>query len=74
MKQHFPLSNIQLELLNLFSRSLSEEDLKAIKRLITAYLAEKLNRMADEVWDEKGWTREDMDALLKKHLRTPYQS
>ena len=36
-----PLSNMQLELLKLFSRDLSEEDLKAIKRLIVHYLAEK---------------------------------
>ncbi len=74
MRQDIPLSNVQLELLNLFTRSLSEEDLKEIKRLITAYLAEKLSRMADEVWDEKGWTKEDMDEFLKKHLRTPYQA
>jgi transcriptional regulator of heat shock response len=46
-------SNTQLELLNLFNRPLPEEDLKMIKRLITAYLAEKLSQMADEVWEQK---------------------
>ena len=64
---------MQLELLKLFSRDLSEEDLKAIKRLIVQYLAEKTTDLADKVWEEKGWTNEDMDRLLDTHMRTPYQ-
>lgn len=64
---------MQLELLKLFSRDLSEEDLKAIKRLIVQYLAEKATDLADKVWEEKGWTNEDMDRLLDTHMRTPYQ-
>ena len=69
-----PFSNMQLELLRLFSRELEEEDLLAIKRLIVQYLAEKAKRMADQVWEEKGWTNKDMEKLLNTHLRTPYQS
>jgi hypothetical protein len=68
------LSNMQLELLSLFNRPLPDEDLKMIKRLITLYLAEKLNRMADEVWEQKAWTNEDMRRLLDTHLRTPYKT
>jgi hypothetical protein len=64
------LSNIQLELLQLFKRPMSDEDVKAIKRLITAYLAEKVNRMTDEVWEQKGWTEEDMKRLLDTHMRS----
>lgn len=69
-----PLSNVQLELLKLFSRDLPEEDLLAIKRLLVRFLAEKATRLADQVWEEKGWTNEDMDRMLKEHMRTPYQS
>jgi hypothetical protein len=68
------LSNMQLELLSLFNRPLPDEDLKMIKRLITLYLAEKLNRVADEVWEQKAWTNEDMRRLLDTHLRTPYKT
>ena len=28
--------------------------------------------MADEVWEEKGWTNETMDEMLDLHERTPY--
>lgn len=67
-----PLNDLQLEILILFSRELDENDLLAIKRLIVKYLAEKVTRMADEVWEEKGWTNEDMEAMLNMHQRTPY--
>jgi hypothetical protein len=66
------LSNMQLELLHLFSRPIADEDLKTIKRLITIYLAEKLNKVADEVWQQKAWTQEDMKQFLATHLRSTY--
>ena len=67
-----PLTNAQLEILKFFSRELSEEDLLAIKRLFVRYLAEKATRLADEVWDKKGWTNEDMKQFAQTHMRTPY--
>ncbi len=71
--QNPQFSNMQLELLNLFNRDISDEDLKAIKRLITKYLAEKLSLLADKVWEDKGLTNQDMETLLHTHLRTPYK-
>ncbi len=44
--QNSQFSNMQLELLNLFNLDISEEDLKAIKRLITKYLADKITNFA----------------------------
>jgi len=67
-----PLNNAQLEILKLFARDLEETDLKEIKRLIVRYLGDKLTKMADEVWEEKGWTNETMDEMLDLHERTPY--
>ena len=31
-------------------------------------------QMADQVWDEKGWTQETMDEFLQTHMRTPYKN
>ena len=70
---NFPLSNIQLELLKLFSRDIEDNDLKEIKRLIVIFLSTKLSNQADKVWDEKNWTNKDMDKLLNTHMRTPYK-
>ena len=67
-----PLNKTQLEILKLFSRDLDDVDLLEIKRLITKYLSEKSNKMANQVWDKKGWTNKDMEKLSRTHLRTPY--
>ena len=69
-----PLTNAQLEVVQLFSLNLSEEELKDLKRLLIAYKAARLFRKADEVWEAKGWTQETMDKFLQTHLRTPYKS
>ena len=58
----FPLSNLQLKLLQLFSQNVSEEDLKAIQRMIVLYFAEKATQAADADWVAKGY---DADSLLK---------
>ena len=51
---------------------MDEEDLLAIKRLIVKYLAEKVTKKADEIWDKKNWTDEDMERMLLSEERTPY--
>lgn len=70
---NYPLSNMQLELLKLFSRDIEDKDLKEIKKLIVKYLSKKLGNTANKVWEEKNWTDEDMDKLLNTHMRTPYK-
>ncbi len=68
-----PLSNVQLEILNLFSRDLEETELLEIKRLLVQFLAAKAARLAAKVWEKKGWGDEDMDKLAHAHKRTPYK-
>ena len=57
----------------MFSRELSEDDLLALKRLFVRYLADKATRLADELFEQKGWTNDDMNKLAHTHLRTPYK-
>ncbi len=66
------LNEHQLEILKLLSRDLDQQDLVAIKRLIVNYLADKAKIMADKVWEEKGWSQNDMDRMLQTHERTKY--
>ena len=69
-----PMTNLQLEMLKLFSLDLDEHDLITIKRLIVKYLAEKISDMADQVWEDNKWSDEAMERLLNTHQRTPYNS
>ncbi len=66
-----PLSNLQLHLLKLFAAGVSEEDLKAIQRMIARYFADKASAEARTVWDEQGYTAEQM---LQENMRTTYKS
>jgi hypothetical protein len=47
------LSNIQQELIKLYSFNLPENDLKNIKSLIANYFAQKAIEEADRIWEEK---------------------
>jgi len=67
------LTPLQLEILQFFAQNPSEEDLKAIKLLIANYYAEKAMDMADQIWEENGWTAEDTDRLARTRMRTPYK-
>jgi hypothetical protein len=67
------LTNLQLELLKIFSRELPDEELLEIKNILSAYFAEKATKEMDRLWDEKGWTQETMQQWLNEHMRTPYK-
>ncbi len=54
----------------MFSQELAEEDLVEVKRIFIKYLSEKAKKLADQVWEEKGWTNEDMERLSRQHVRS----
>jgi hypothetical protein len=61
-----PLSNIQQELLKLYSSDIAEADLLHIKRYLAKYFAFKAIGDADAIWDQKGYTNETMDQWLTR--------
>lgn len=60
------LTNLQQELLQLYARQVSEEDLQNIRELIGAYFAGRLTSLADAAWDKNGWTQQDMEDILNE--------
>jgi len=68
------LTNMQLELLKLFSYNLDEMQLLEVKDLLARYFAEKATRQMDRIWEERGLTNDTMDAWLSEHLRTSSSS
>ena len=61
-----PMSNLQQEILKIYSHNLPEEQLLEIKNLLAQYFAKKAIDEADKIWDEKGYTNELMDEWLNK--------
>ncbi|MFI5159429.1 MAG: hypothetical protein ACHQF4_11225 [Sphingobacteriales bacterium] len=63
---HPPLSNIQAELLKVFSADIPEKHLAELKNIMARFLLESARDRADAAWDEKGYTDEKLRELLNK--------
>ena len=56
-----PLSNIQMELLKLYSMDIEDKDLLQFKNYLAQFFMQKAIDEADKIWDEKGYSNELMD-------------
>jgi hypothetical protein len=73
MKQTGVLTNLQLELLQMFQYSLEEKQLIEVKELLANYFAQKATEEMDRLWDENSWTEETMEEWGNEHMRTEYK-
>ena len=58
-----PLSNVQAELLKLFSTDIPETHLLELKKIMAKFLFEKARDKADVIWDEKEYTDEQLQHI-----------
>lgn len=65
---HF--TNLQLELLKVFSFNLEEKQLNDVRELLAHYFAENLTSEVDKLWESQNWTDSTMLEWSKQHLRT----
>mgnify|MGYP000929414421 FL=1 len=61
-----PLNDVQLMLLRLFSRPMSESDTEAIRKMLLDYYDTLLQQEVDSVIEKKGIKREDFERLLNQ--------
>ena len=66
------LTNLQLELLKIFSYQLNPQQLTDIKNLLASYFAEQATQEMDKQWEENNWDNNTMAEWANEHLRTPY--
>lgn len=64
------LTNLQLELLKVFSYDLSKEQLLEIRQLLAKYFAQKVDEEMSRLWEEREWTEETMREWANEHLRS----
>ena len=67
------LTNLQLEMLKIFSYDLSESQMLEIKDLLAKYFAQKATSEMDKFRDENNWSDETIENLAEEHLRTEYR-
>ena len=63
---NYPLTNVQIELMKLFSTNMSDKDVIELKDLLADFYARKAIAEADAIWDKKGLSNEDMDIWLNR--------
>ena len=69
MVQEMPqsvLSNVQVELLRLYSVGVSDEILLELKKIMSRFLMQKLREEAGKVWLEKGYDETTISSWLHK--------
>lgn len=59
-----PLSNVQIELMKMFSHNLNDDDLVSLKRVLANFFAEKASDEMDKLWDQNNWSNKTMDNWL----------
>ena len=64
-----PLNALQLELLELFAREVSNQDLLAIKQMVSDFFAQKAIAEADAIWEDQGYSDDTMNEWLNIHER-----
>ncbi|MBR4302869.1 MAG: hypothetical protein IKT80_04820 [Bacteroidaceae bacterium] len=67
------LNPTQLHLLKMFSFAKTEEDLMEMKKALSVYFAKRVEDEMDALWEQGVWNDEKNEAVLKEHLRTPYE-
>jgi hypothetical protein len=64
------LNEVQLTLLKLFNRPMSEQDIEDIKMLLVKHLRQKLDVQVEADIQRKGITRKDFERILNESQRT----
>jgi len=67
------LTNLQLEILKLFSIELPDNQLIEIRDMLSKYFADKASDEMDRLWDENNWSDKTMDDWSNEHMRTKYE-
>ena len=67
------MTNLQLELLKIFSFELPHNQLVEIREILSKYFANKASDEMDKLWDENNWTDKTMDDWSNEHIRTEYE-
>ncbi len=61
---HTELNPIQVSLLRLFSRPMSDKETKELKKLLVNHYSQQLDEEVGRVVAEKGYTQKDFDDML----------
>lgn len=60
------LNALQISLLRLFSRDISDNEILSLKRILVKHYSAELKTEIEKIVNERGYTQEDFDEMLNQ--------
>ena len=67
------LNEMQLHILQLFSKPMTKKEMQEIKDLLVEYFDKKVQKEMDKIWKEKKLSQKKINEMGNSHIRTPYK-
>lgn len=64
------LSNLQLELLKLYSYNVSDEEVRDIKKMLADFFSKKIDEEMNQLWEDKAWDVQSIEGWKNERLRS----
>uniref|UniRef100_UPI004028BBA3 hypothetical protein n=1 Tax=Prevotella sp. TaxID=59823 RepID=UPI004028BBA3 len=72
-QQVIKFNQAQRDVLNVVSLLKSDEDVKALRKVLIDFVNNRLQQELDKLWDSGEWSEEKLQQMSKEHLRSHYE-
>ena len=72
-QQVIKFNQAQRDVLNVVSLLKSDEDVKALRKVLIDFVNNRLQQELDKLWDSGEWSEEKLQQISKENLRTHYE-
>lgn len=73
LNQSMRFNQAQRDVLNVVSTLRSDDDVKALRKVLVRFMNERLQEEMDKLWDSGQWSDEKLSGMRDEHLRTTYK-
>lgn len=73
LNQTMRFNQAQRDVLNVVSALRTDDDVKALRKVLISFMNERLQGELDKLWESGQWSNEKLSQMRNEHLRTPYK-
>lgn len=63
------LNNAQLEILKMFTKPMSKQELADLRKTLIEFLSDKIDNEVDDIWSKQNLSQEKIDNVLNTHVK-----
>ena len=71
-QQVIKFNQAERDVLNVMSLLNSDEDIKALRKVLIRFVNDRLQQELNKLWDSGEWSEDKLEQMSKEHLRTHY--